>query len=35
MDGTTCLHRQLTGLIEDDSKTMFKGALIKDKPCVF
>jgi len=35
MDGTTYLHRQLTGLIEDDSKTMFKGALIKDKPCIF
>jgi len=35
MDGTTYLHRQLTGLIEDDSKTMFKGVLITDKPCVF
>ena len=35
MDYATYLHRQLTGLIEDGSKTMFKGALIKDKPCVF
>jgi hypothetical protein len=35
MDDATYVHRQLTGLIEDGSKTMFKGALIKDKPCVF